>query len=144
MEESTGRAYAPTADSSENGRSTETLTACSTGTREIRRVPQDPRRISLSKEVAKSSIARLITSSEVIRFAALDDFADVIRKLYLPHDVPKWQQLVRAAVLIVGTVEDWVCITPLRPVDALIGHTRWSVLPRHRQQLSARLPEHLN
>lgn len=51
---------------------------------------------------------RLVTSSDVMRFAMLDGFADVIRKLYLPPDVRKWQQVVRAAVLIVGTIEEWV------------------------------------
>lgn len=44
-----------------------------------------------------------------MRFVALDEFVDVIRRLYLPSSVPKWQQLVRVAVLIVGTLEEWVC-----------------------------------
>lgn len=55
---------------------------------------------------------RVIKASEVRRFTAMDDFVEVVRKLYLPHDAPRWQQLVRAAVLVVGTVEEWVRSIP--------------------------------
>ncbi|KAI0718630.1 hypothetical protein C8T65DRAFT_693758 [Cerioporus squamosus] len=47
-----------------------------------------------------------IAASEVMAYASLDDFGDIIRRLYLPLNVPKWQQLVRAAVLVVGIVEE--------------------------------------
>ncbi|KAI0715470.1 hypothetical protein C8T65DRAFT_643795 [Cerioporus squamosus] len=47
-----------------------------------------------------------ISASDVKAYASLDDFGDIIRKLYLPPDVPKWQQLVRVAVLVVGVVEE--------------------------------------
>ncbi|KAI0745561.1 hypothetical protein C8Q76DRAFT_688613 [Earliella scabrosa] len=71
----------------------------------------DPPRSHVPTGPPRHNPTRLISSSEVMRFAALDDFADVIRKLYLPPDVPKWQQLVRAAVLVVGTIEEW---SPMR------------------------------
>ena len=53
-----------------------------------------------------------IAASDVRAYASLDDFGDIIRKLYLPLDVPKWQQLVRVAVLVVGIVEASVCRPP--------------------------------
>ncbi|KAI0703524.1 hypothetical protein C8T65DRAFT_696751 [Cerioporus squamosus] len=43
---------------------------------------------------------------QVMPYVSVDDFADIIRKLYLPYEVPRWQQLVRAAVLVVGLVEE--------------------------------------
>lgn len=49
-----------------------------------------------------------ITASDVAAYATLDDFGDIIRKLYLPPDVPKWQQLVRVAVFVVGMIEESV------------------------------------
>ncbi|KAI0694234.1 hypothetical protein C8T65DRAFT_699023 [Cerioporus squamosus] len=47
-----------------------------------------------------------ISSFDVMPYVSVDDFADIIRKLYLPYEVPRWQQLVRAAVLVVGLVEE--------------------------------------
>ncbi|RPD52695.1 hypothetical protein L226DRAFT_527485 [Lentinus tigrinus ALCF2SS1-7] len=47
----------------------------------------------------------------------INSFVEVIRRLYLPPDVPRWQQLVRAAVLIVGTVEEWVSEYAPRSLD---------------------------
>ncbi|TFK83806.1 hypothetical protein K466DRAFT_602553 [Polyporus arcularius HHB13444] len=47
-----------------------------------------------------------ISSSEVMPYVLVDDCADIVRKLYLPYEVPRWQQLVRAAVLVVGIVEE--------------------------------------
>lgn len=52
--------------------------------------------------------SKYIPAAAVIPYASLDGFHDVVRKLYLPPDVPKWQQLVRAAVLAVGIIEGWV------------------------------------
>lgn len=52
--------------------------------------------------------ARVIKAAEVGGFIGLDTMSEVIRSLYLPRNVPHWQQLVRVAVLIVGRVEQWV------------------------------------
>ncbi|KAI0716934.1 hypothetical protein C8Q76DRAFT_692469 [Earliella scabrosa] len=56
---------------------------------------------------AQSHSTSLVASKDIMRFVALDRFATVIRQLYLPPQVTKWQQLVRAAVLVVGTLEEW-------------------------------------
>ena len=58
--------------------------------------------------------ARVVAASEIRRFTAQNSVADIIRKLYLPPDVPRWQQVVRSAVLIVGTIEEWVRMPPQR------------------------------
>ncbi|RPD54701.1 hypothetical protein L226DRAFT_525971 [Lentinus tigrinus ALCF2SS1-7] len=70
-----------------------------------------------SRMVVTGFTSRIVTAPEIRRFASQDSFAEVIRKLYLPPDVPRWQQLVRAAVLIVGTVEEWVAEYATRSLD---------------------------
>ncbi|KAI0689183.1 hypothetical protein C8T65DRAFT_700346 [Cerioporus squamosus] len=64
-------------------------------------------RLSLSSvEGMAMQNSTYISASEVMPYVSVDDFADIIRKLYLPCDVPRWQQLVRVAVLVVGLIED--------------------------------------
>ena len=52
-----------------------------------------------------------ISASDIMRFAVLDDFGDIIKKLCLPPDVPRWQQLVRAAVLLATYKMHQPCLT---------------------------------
>ena len=52
--------------------------------------------------------ARVIKAAEIGRFIGLDSMSELIRKLYLPRNVPRWQQLVRVAVLVVGNMEQCV------------------------------------
>ena len=73
-------------------------------------------------EGAVMQYSTYIKASDVRAYASQDDFGDVIRKLYLPPDVPKWQQLVRAAVLVVGIIEQ------VRPTT-LLSHDDLSYPP---------------
>ncbi|KAI1785861.1 hypothetical protein LXA43DRAFT_1065536 [Ganoderma leucocontextum] len=60
-----------------------------------------------SFQTATASHSRHVMASEVWSFAHSSDFEEIVKELFLPLNVPQWQQAVRAAVLIVGTIEKW-------------------------------------
>ncbi|RPD52505.1 hypothetical protein L227DRAFT_568555 [Lentinus tigrinus ALCF2SS1-6] len=69
---------------------------------------EDPETHESERVASQSNVrARVIKASEVGRFIGLNAMSDIIRQLYLPRDVRRWQQLVRVAVLTVGQVEEW-------------------------------------
>ncbi|KAI1787066.1 hypothetical protein LXA43DRAFT_1064647 [Ganoderma leucocontextum] len=63
--------------------------------------------VSSTTRFKVTTINGMTEFATVWSFAHSSDFEEIVKELFLPLNVPRWQQVVRAAVLIVGTIERW-------------------------------------